>query len=166
MPDSDYKAKKEISWSYKVKKTRKNSESIIILWIVAITISIIVFIFSRSLISSLVVLSAAFALHAHFQNMKEDQENSIALSFKGVRVNKLLYPYKNIRRYNIIKNPENPEEKLLVLDLISILTPDLVIPLNKEVDEDEIDLYLSQFVEEDENMQIPFTHTLAQLLGM
>ena len=165
MPDYNLQNKKEISWSFELQKNRKNSEAIIILWIIALTLAIITFIFTQNFISTLVVLSGALALHAHFHHMDDVLIKDVTVGLKGVQVNKLLYPYKNIRRYNIINNPENQSEKLLLLDLLSVLTPDLVIPL-ADVDEEELDLYLSQFIEEDEKMQIPFTHTLAQWLGM
>ncbi len=153
----------KITWTVREDKKVKDKETLAVMWIVAITLAIVIFIVSKNYISSLVVLAAAFALYGHYMNMSDTRETSYTLTLKGVRVNNLLYPYKNIRRYNITKNEDG--KTVLVLDLISVLTPDIVAPLDG-VDEEEVDFFLSRFVEEDPDMQIPLTHVLAERLGM
>ncbi len=152
-----------ITWTVTHKKGKKNFESLAILWILAITLAVIIYIFSKNYISSLVVLSGALALFFHYINAPEEQSVSYSATLKGFKVNNILYPYKNIKRYNIVENEDG--QKLLLLDLISVITPDIVAPL-EDVNEEELDFYLSRFVEEDPEMKIPATHLLAERLGM
>ncbi len=163
MQEKRKKLNPSITWTVKHEKPRKNFEALAILWIFAIALAIIIYIFSKNYISSLVVLAGALALFSHYKSMPKEQEISYSATLKGFRVNNILYPYKNIRRYNIVEDEQG--KKLLLLDLISVITPDIVAPL-EDVDENELDFYLSRFIEEDPEMHIPVTHLLAERLGM
>jgi len=152
-----------LSWSYTKKNKLKSRDFISVLWIFAVATSLIIYIFSESVISAFVIIAAAAALSAHFATQEEKERYSYTLTTKGLRVNNILFPFSSMKRYKIMKD-ENGKE-VLAIDLISILTPDMVIPLDG-VDVDDIDFFMSQFVKEDEDMPMPWTHSIAKIIGM
>ncbi len=162
MPTEKQKLPK-LTWTSKMKKERKTQEFVIILWIFAVTFAIIFYIFTKNPINALVVIAGAFTLHMHFLHRPHQQDYKYQLTVKGLRVNDLLYPYSSIKRYRIMDDLTG--KRVLAIDLLSVLTPDLVLPLDN-VDEEDVDFFIGQFVEEDEKMPLPWTHVLAERLGL
>jgi hypothetical protein len=154
--------KLELSWTATEHKIRKSSDWFWVLWILSGTFAIVTLVFSN-LITSLVILSAALALTTYARNIRTKKENSYSLTLKGVRVNGILFPYSSITKFNIIEEHEGGP--VLVLDLKSLISPDIVAPL-EGVSIEDVRFYLVQFVEEDHEMPIPLTHILAEKFGL
>ncbi len=163
MSDQEKKKLPELSWSVAKKRNAKSSDFFIILWIFAVTFAIIFYIFSNNVINALVVIAAAGAFSAHYKYSDNEQKNMYRITIKGLRVNNLFYPYSSMKRYRVTKDEDKRD--VLIIDMLSVLTPDFVIPLDG-VDPDDVDFFLGQFVREDERMPIPMTEILARKFGM
>jgi len=142
---------------------KKDKDFYAVLWIFAVTFFVVTLLFTNSFITALVFIAGAFALHSHHKNKPEIQEGyKVALTSRGIKVKNILYPFSSVNRFNII---EEEGEFFLVVDLASMLIPDLVLPIAEE-DADEIDFFLMQFVSKDDDMHMPWTHLIAESLGL
>ena len=161
--NTENKSSNSISWTVKRAVKKRDKDFFTVLWILAITFAIVAFIFSN-LISALVILSAVWAFTEYIKSLqdKDEIETNYELTLKGIKVGNTFVPYKKILRFNIT---EYEGVKYLVLDVEHTLIGDLAIPINPD-DEDNIYTFLSQFVEEDPDMGVPFVHILAEKLGM
>ncbi len=152
----------ELHWSYIERKHKMSKENAIILWIFAITFAFVTFLFSNA-ISALVILSAAFAIFAVKYYRDTENHTDVKITMKGVVVNGLLFPYKSIKAFNIV---EYEGDKYLILDIEKVLVPHLVLKINEDVNVEDVEFYISQFVQLDEKLEMPITHVLAETLGL
>ncbi len=156
--------KVELAWEAETQTDKKSQDSLVVLWIFAVTLSGLALIFKQGIITALVPLAAAFAFYSHFKVYGgRTKITKYAITLRGFKINDMLYPFKNIRRYKITKD-ENGKDVLL-LDMKSIFDTDPVIPL-EGVNIDDVDFFLSQFVDEDPDMFIPITYTLVKRFKM
>ncbi len=155
--------KLELSWLEKETKEQKSKDWYIALWIYAISLSAVAYLLS-GFTSALVAIAAGVALSAVAKSneARGNKKVKYTINTKGIKINDILFPYSSIRRFNILEENGRP---VLAVDLISVLVPDLVIPLNN-VEEEDVLFFLSQFVKVDKEMQIPYTHILARSLGL
>ena len=105
----------------------------------------------------ILIAGLAVALHAnipptlHTYNIRED----------GLVRDNLLYPFRNIKGYTIIKNPLG---NLLLLDIKRVSFPILTIPLGN-VDKDWVrQVFRAKGVKEAE-LEIPFAERLMDVFG-
>ena len=150
-----------LSWTARETKEIKTRDWYWAFWILIGTIALVTFMFS-GLISALVILSGAWAISSYLKQSYSDKEHKYELTLKGIRVDGVLFHYQKIRRFNILTHND---VRVLVLDVQNMLMPDLVIPFHEQ-DEEDIYFYISQFVEEDVNMQVPITHIIAERIGL
>ncbi len=159
----ELKKTNSISWTVKKEVKKRDKDFFTILWILAITFAVVAFVFSN-IISALVILSATWAFTEYIKSLqdKDEIETYYELTLKGLKINNTFLPYKKILRFNIT---EDEGIKYLVIDVAHTLIGDLAIPIDPK-DEDTIYTFISQFVEEDPDMGVPFVHILAEKLGM
>ncbi len=160
--EAEANAKKtSIEWMAAELREQKTGDWFVAFWIISSTLALVSFIFS-GLISALVILSGSWAISSYLQYVDTHKTRRYALTLKGVKIDGLLFPYKNISRFNILKHKDMD---VLILDINSVLMPDVVIPIF-DVNVDDVYFYISQFVEEDPEMQVPLSHIIAERLGL
>ncbi len=114
--------------------------------LVLIIISLLV----QNFLLAIILLVGTAAVLAH--HARAPEMVNFALSTKGVRVGKRLYPYKEIKAFSLSEPEERPE---LRLHTDKILLPHIVIPLEDQIDPDAVRGYLLAYLPEerhDENL--------------
>jgi len=150
-----------LQWTASEIRGERSKDWYVAFWIIISTIAFVLFLFS-GLISSLLVLSGAWAIYSYIIQLDTHTNHKYALTLKGIRIDNTVFPYTNINRFNIKKHRDTD---VLILDLNSVLIPDAVIPISS-VDVEDVYFYISQFVEEDAEMDIPLSHIIAERLGL
>jgi len=109
---------------------------------------------------SLVVILAVFTL-VMYVNRKPKLVN-FEVNRKGIRVEKVLYPYASIESFWVEDHVHHAEPRLIVKSS-KVVMPFLIIPI-EEVHPDEIHAYLLNFIPEEEHHE-PLAQRIMEVLG-
>lgn len=123
---------------------KKTNDWYWILGIVAIAISILSFYFGNFLFG-VFVLIAGFTIG--FLSFKETKVVPIRVSYKGIIFNRQLYPWLSFRSFWI--EDDHIHGARILLHPLSNFLPMVVIPINDEVDLNEVRDTLLEFLEEE-----------------
>jgi len=148
-----------ISWeSLEYDFFEKSSDWFWALGIVSISIAITSIIFNNLLFAILILIGAfALAIYA----VRKPDLVKYEVNQRGIMINETLYPYSSLDSFWVEHNVERP--KLLVSSK-KILMPHIVIPLNPELDTDDLRDYLLDYVDEEEQRE-PLASRIMEYLG-
>ncbi|MBI2356228.1 MAG: hypothetical protein HYV13_03435 [Candidatus Doudnabacteria bacterium] len=147
----------EIAWQAPEFKEHKKSMQ----WFLAFgTISVALMayaVYSRSLIS--IISFAVGILITYFFAVQKPKNQTYSISGMGVAINNNLIPYKNIRKFWIIYNPQ--ATKTLNLETTGYLNNQVSIELGNQ-DPVAVKLYLKRYLPEDLDKEESLTDVLAR----
>jgi hypothetical protein len=89
-----------------------------------------------------------------FFHRREPGMLDCGISKKGVRINETVHPFKTIESFYVRESLDPEREPRLVLKSHKKLMPLIVVPLPDELDDEdleELQIYLSQFITEEEH---------------
>ncbi|MFA6397619.1 MAG: hypothetical protein WDK96_02100 [Candidatus Paceibacterota bacterium] len=153
--------KKIFEWnSYEFIHKEKKVDWYWALGIIAISGTIISIIYKNYIFAIFIVLaSTALA----FFGSKPPEIITIKIDRKGIKIQDLLYSYKNIKSFWV-----NKSEDKLILDSSRAFMPIMVIPTKDingvEIEEDELRDFLLQFLKEEETKE-PMSQKFMDYLG-
>jgi hypothetical protein len=149
----------EIEWqSHEYEFSKKTPDWFWALGIVSVAIAITSIILNNLLFAILVIVGT-IALGAYA--VRKPDLVKYRITQRGVMVEEILYPYNSLDSFWIEHDVEKP--KLLITSK-KILMPHIVIPINKEVDTDELRDYLLDYVDEEEQKE-PLAARIMEYLG-
>jgi len=152
--------KQPLEWEvHEYVHTEKSQDWYWALGLIAVAGAVAAIMFNNVLFA-IFILIAAFVL-ALFAARKPDTVH-FALTQRGIRVNKVLYPYKNLKSFAVDELSPNHTPKLIV-ESNKILAPHLIIPL-EDVNADDVHDFLVDFLPEDDHVE-PLTHRVMEWLG-
>ena len=129
------------------------------LGIIAVSIAGTSIIFKNYLFGIL-ILVATFSLMLFAK--RKPSLVSFELNDRGLRINRLLYPYSTLESF-WITNHEHGSQKLLVQSK-KMLSPLLIIPLGETINQEEIRSHLLNFLKEKEQNE-PIAEKIMERLG-
>jgi hypothetical protein len=151
-------AMEPIFWqAYEFEHNEKTTDWFWIAGIIGVTLAIVAVIFSNILFAVLIVIATASIII--FGN-KEPHLLDCEINNKGVRIQKTLYPYKNLEAFNVTEG-YSPK---LVLRSTKTLMPLITVPIGN-VHPDDIISTLSDVIKHEEDLREPFAHLLMDYLG-
>lgn len=112
-----------------------------------------------NIIFGILILTAVFSL-ALFIN-RPPETTHVIIDEKGVVRGNIRYPYSTLKSFWI--DEDHPHQKIL-LRSEKMLMPLIVIPLSHEIDTEQIENTLSQFIEK-EPLALPLVETLLEYVG-
>jgi len=136
----DYSIKWQ-AFEYKYKK--KSADWLWVLWIMALTITVISIFYNNIMFAILVILSA-FTLSIY--SVKKPRLINFKISQRGVLINQHLHPYSIIESFWIKDDSE--EEPKIILKLKRVLMPYIIIPIQNENPEN-IEEYLLKYLKKE-----------------
>lgn len=130
------------------------------LGLVAVSIAIAAVLLGNSLFSILILLAAiVLGLSVNVQ----PRDNTYIINTRGVTINDVLHPYKNIESF-WIDDVSRPEHCILLLDEQKPLLPHIVINIPNNIDKDALQDYLLDYLPETELYE-PTSQRIAELFG-
>jgi len=146
---------KKIAWHiFEYEHKDRTADWFWALGIIAISASVAAIIYKNYFFAILILLGL-FLLA--FLALRKPQEIEVEVNEKGVRVDDLLYPHKNLKSFFV-------EEGKLLLHSNRLIMPIITLHFDEKTSADEIREYLKKYLKEEE-MQEPFTNRLLELLG-
>ncbi|MAF59661.1 MAG: hypothetical protein QF858_03980 [Candidatus Pacebacteria bacterium] len=148
-----------IKWqAYEYEFSEKSSDWFWALGIIAVSSSITAIIFENLLFALLILIGAAsVALFAarrpHLTNFEVNE--------KGVLVDKILYPYRNLEAFWI--EQEEGEEPKVIISSQRFLMPYIVVPIHRD-DVEKLQKVLEENLKEEE-MEEPVSHKILEFFG-
>jgi len=127
--------------------------------IISLSIITLAFLFDDYLFA-LVVIVGVFTL-VMYANRKP-RLITFEVNRKGVRVDKMLYPYASIESFWVEDHHEHPEPRL-ILKSNKVVMPFIIIPI-AEIHPDEVHQYLLNFIPEEEHHE-PLAQRIMESLG-
>ena len=140
----------------------KSSDWFWILGIISLATAILAVYFGNILFAIVILLSTfTIVLFIHTKH----QEIDVSINKKGIRIDKILYPYTNLESFWIDEEEEfdHVQTQLLVKSQ-KVLQPLIIIPIPDEVDLEDLKNYLLSYIDEEE-MKEPFFNHLMEFLG-
>lgn len=125
--------------------------------VITIALAVAGFVFGNVLFGILVIV-ASFALV--LQSSRDPEIHEFVISRKGVKANKILYPYSSLKSFWV---ENNPHEQKILLQSEKVWMPYIVIPI-EEVDPEAVRNFLIQFLPEEEHQE-PLAQKLMEYLG-
>jgi hypothetical protein len=129
------------------------------LGLIVVSIAIAAILLGNTLFALLVIL-AAVALGLSV-NQKQEL-NKYTVNTRGISVNKLLYPYKNLEAFWI--DETRPNENILIVDIQKPLMPHLIIRIPASISTNDLQDYLLDYLPEEEIYESP-AQRLAEMFG-
>ncbi|MEX0672602.1 MAG: hypothetical protein WDZ82_03200 [Candidatus Paceibacterota bacterium] len=130
--------------------------------LIALSIAMASIIFGNFLFAILIVI-AAIALM--IQSLNGPAEMNIAITSRGVVINKKLYPFNTLESFWVENDEESQEGPKLLAKSHKILMPLIVIPINEEeVDPEDVTDYMLDFVDEEELFE-PLSQKIMEWMG-
>ena len=130
------------------------------LGIIVLAIAIL-FIYFGDYLFSVLILLGGFTMLLYTQ--KEHKEITVTLGNKGIFIDELFFPYKNLKSF-WVDDEIDGEPDQLILRTTSALAPYTIIPLAEDLDADFVTEYLLQYVDEEE-LHEPLAHRFMEFLG-
>ncbi len=128
---------------------------------IAISAAVTSILLSNVLLAMIILLAAiTLGLYAN----KAPQELSCSLSTRGITINEVLHPYKNLEAFWIDETHPDKDHNSLILDARKPLVPHLIIPLPPDLDRDVLQDYLLDYLPEKELFEPP-AQRIAELFG-
>ena len=147
----------EIKWkTYEYEYKKRSPDWFWALWIISVAVIFISIMFG-SVLFAIFVFVGAFTLS--LQAVRKPNLIDFGINEFGVAVGNKIYPYKNIKSYDI----RDEADSRIILKLESKLIPFVTIPVAESVDLQKIDGLLLNNLEK-ENLEEPFTNKLAKYL--
>ncbi len=155
MPES---ASAPLVWSaYEHEHIERGSDWFWALGIIAISAALTSILFANVLFAAL-ILVAATTIGLIARHPPELHEFEI--SEKGIRAGKTMHSYENIISFWVDEEADQP---LLLVDTITFMSPNLIIPLN-DIGPETVRAYLRERVEE-VPMKEPLAHKIMEFFG-
>jgi hypothetical protein len=151
----------KLSWkSYEhTHKEDKSQDWFWALGFVALSVAVAAILLHNTLFGLLILLAAlVLGLSAN----KEPQENAYSITTRGITINDKLYPYKTLEAFWI--DETRPNRTLLIIDAQKPFMPHLIIDVSDEIDVDELQDYLLDYLPEEELFESP-AHRIAEMFG-
>lgn len=126
--------------------------------IISFSVAIVSVIFGN-IIFGILILTSVFAL-ALFINRHPDTVHVI-VDERGITRGNIRYPYSSLHSYWL--DTDHPHPKI-ILRSDKAFIPLIIVPIGKEVDAEELDLTLAQFLTEKYH-SMPFVESLLEYLG-
>ena len=129
------------------------------LGIISVSIAIASILLGNILFAVLIIISAiTLGMYANIP----PQSHEYTIDTRGVTVDGKLYSYKSIKSFWIDNNRYGGHA--LLLDIQKPLEPHLVIKINEDIDSNDIQDFLLDYLPEEELFE-PFAQRLAEILG-
>lgn len=155
MPQSAFK----IEWdAHEYEHKQRSPDWFWAVGIISVSVAIASVIFGN-IIFGILVLISAFALSL-FANRPPNTLH-VAIDEKGVTRGKVRYPYQTLQSFWI--DTEHPHKKI-ILRSEKLLMPLIIVPLGNEVNAEQLNERLSNFLSE-EFHSLPFVEKILEYLG-
>lgn len=135
--------------------------------VIALSIAVTAVIFSNFLFAILIVVGAGALM---IQSFHGPDEMNVAITSRGLVINKKLFPFSTLESFWVEKDDEEEDDfgtegsKLLVKSH-KLLMPLIVIPINEEeVDPEDVTDYMLEFVDEEE-LHEPLSQKIMEWMG-
>ncbi len=127
---------------------------------VAVAIAVAAILFGNSLFGILVILAAVvLGLSVN----QKPEENSYAITTRGIVINDVLHPYKGLEAF-WIDETSHPDKNILIIDAHKLLMPHIIINLPDSIDRDALQDYLLDYLPEEELYE-PASQRIAEMFG-
>jgi len=141
-------------------KDEKSQDWFWALGLIATAVAIAAILLGNTLFGILIILAGIVLGLSVNQKPKEI---TYSITTRGVVVDGLLYPYKNLEAF-WIDETSHPKRDMLIIDAQKPLMPHLIINLPSSVDKDALQDMLLDYLPEEELYE-PASHRIAELFG-
>lgn len=154
----------QFEWSaYEHEHFERSSEWFWIVGIIAVALAIASMILGNPLFGALILISAF--LLAMFA-VKKPNIVIYQLSAKGIRINNTFYPFRALNSFFVTHgDPRLDMIPKLLVSSSKPLMPLMSIPLDPDMDPDDVRDFMLQFLSEEEHKE-PIAHHLLALIGL
>ena len=155
----------EIKWqAFEYDYQVKSTDWFWIVWILAIGIAVTAYLFNN-LLFGIFILISAFCLSL-YASRKPDLLNFV-LSEKGILIKGKLVPFSAIQSFWVEENTPNSlgvnGQGKIILQSKTKTIPYIIIPLAKDVNNEEVKKYLLRHIEEEEHHETLFQKLIEKL---
>lgn len=159
--NTSMKGSYRISWmAYEHSHRQRSDDWFWGVGIVAVAIAVLAVYFGNVLFGIFILLAAFTSIMvAH----REPEVIPFEINKRGVQAGKILYPFSTIESFWIIDEDESGQDKL-IMKSEKTLMPLIIVPLDDNLDFEEVRDYLLQFLNEEE-MDEPLSHKIMEYFG-